>query len=154
MHDIQNQQAIIFTLIQSKWRAPVLWVPQDDCSKGRLWNIFQKPYFLSGKVYLNVTSNNSENSKIFWNFLSKGNCIVLIWDVPSIYLIKFNNGNTRAMCKICSKLTIETPKRRQWSRSCVVVANFEQISHILVSPLLILNKYMPVVIFNFEQAFD
>ena len=27
----------------------------------------------------------------------------------SIYLLKFNSGNIRAMCKICSKLTIKTP---------------------------------------------
>ena len=30
-----------------------------------------------------------------------------------IYLFKFNNGNTRAMCEICSKLTIKTPERCQ-----------------------------------------
>ena len=30
-----------------------------------------------------------------------------------IYLLKFNNRNTRTRCEICSKLTINTPKRRQ-----------------------------------------
>ena len=29
-----------------------------------------------------------------------------------IFLFKFNNGNTRTMCEICSKLTIKTPERR------------------------------------------
>ena len=30
-----------------------------------------------------------------------------------IYLLKFNNRNTRTRCEICPKLTINTPKRRQ-----------------------------------------
>ena len=32
-----------------------------------------------------------------------------------IYLLQFSNGNTRTMCKICSKLSIKTPEQRQWS---------------------------------------
>ena len=31
-------------------------------------------------------------------------------------------------CKICSKLTKKTPKRRQWRRFGVLIANFEHIS--------------------------
>ena len=31
----------------------------------------------------------------------------------NIYLFKVNNRNTRKMCKICSKLVIKTPERRQ-----------------------------------------
>ena len=38
-----------------------------------------------------------------------------------IYLFKFNNGNTRKRCEICSKLTIKTPKRRQRRRSGVLL---------------------------------
>ena len=30
-----------------------------------------------------------------------------------IYLFKINNGNTKTMPEICSKLTIKTPERRQ-----------------------------------------
>ena len=30
-----------------------------------------------------------------------------------IYLFKFNNENTRAICEICSELTIKTPKRHR-----------------------------------------
>ena len=30
-----------------------------------------------------------------------------------ICLFKVNNGNTRLICEICSKLTIKTPERRQ-----------------------------------------
>ena len=43
-----------------------------------------------------------------------------------IYLFKVNNRNTRAMCGICSKLTIKTP---------------------LVSLLLTLNRFPIVLVF-------
>ena len=58
-----------------------------------------------------------------------------------IYLLKVNNRNTRTRCEICSKLTINTPERRQWRRSGVFIVNFEHISHlVLVFLLLTLNK--------------
>ena len=44
------------------------------------------------------------------------------------------------MCEICSKFTIETPERRQEWRSGVFIINFEQISYIILCPLLTLNK--------------
>ena len=45
------------------------------------------------------------------------------------------------MFEICSKLTKETPKRRQRRHSDVFIVNSEQISNIiLVFPLLLLNK--------------
>ena len=47
-----------------------------------------------------------------------------------IYLFKFNNGNTRRMCEICSKLAIKTPER--WHRSCVFIINLEQISSVVL----------------------
>ena len=47
------------------------------------------------------------------------------------------------MCKICSKLTIKSPERRNWGRSCIFIINFEQISHIVLAfPLLTLKKLM------------
>ena len=49
--------------------------------------------------------------------------------LADIYLLIVNNGNAKAMSKIFSKLTIKTPERRQWRRSVVFIANFEQISH-------------------------
>ena len=59
----------------------------------------------------------------------------------AINLLKVNNKKTRAMCEICSKLTIKTPERRQWRSYGVFIVNFEQILHIvLVFPLLTLNK--------------
>ena len=45
-----------------------------------------------------------------------------------IYLLKVNNRNTRTRCEICSKLTINTPERRQWRRSGVFIVNFEQVN--------------------------
>ena len=58
-----------------------------------------------------------------------------------IYLFKINNGNTRTMCEICSKLTIKTTEQIQWRRSGVFIATFQQISHIfLMFPLLTLDK--------------
>ena len=55
--------------------------------------------------------------------------------------MQMKNENTRAMCEICSKLTIKTPKGRHCRRSGVFTVNSEQISYIvLVFPLLALNK--------------
>ena len=59
----------------------------------------------------------------------------------SNFLFKFNNSNTRKRCEICSKLTIKTPKWRQWGHFGVFIVNFEHISYLfLVSLLLTLNK--------------
>ena len=45
---------------------------------------------------------------------------VLKCHIPAgIYLFKVNNRNTRARCEICSKLTINTPERRQWRFWCI-----------------------------------
>ena len=58
-----------------------------------------------------------------------------------IYLLKVNNRNTRTRCEICSKLTIKTPERRHWRRSCVVIVNFEHFT-----------PYCSVSVANFEQV--
>ena len=56
-------------------------------------------------------------------------------------LFKVNNRNTRTMCEICPKLTVNTPERRQWRSSCVFIVNFEHISRLgLVFLLLILGR--------------
>ena len=50
------------------------------------------------------------------------------------------NGNTRATCEICLKLT-KAPERRHLCRSGVFIVNFKQISRIVILfPLLTLNK--------------
>ena len=36
----------------------------------------------------------------------------------SIYLLKINNGNTRTISRICSKLTIKTRERLHWLSKC------------------------------------
>ena len=56
-------------------------------------------------------------------------------------MFKVINRNIRPRCKICSKLTIKTPERRQLLRSGVFIVNFEHISHLVFS----------VSIVNFEQ---
>ena len=56
------------------------------------------------------------------------------------YSFKVNNGNTKARCEICSKLTLKTKEQRHWRRSGVFVT-FENISHLfLVFLLLTLSK--------------
>ena len=43
-------------------------------------------------------------------------------------MVKVSNRNTRAICEICSKLTITTSERCQLRCFGVFIANFEQIS--------------------------
>ena len=82
-----------------------------------------------GLIY-NFDNPQSENRDMRANHKPTGN-----------YMFKLNNGYTGAMCKICSKLTIETPEQRQWRHSGAFIVNFEQISHIvLVFLLLTFNK--------------
>ena len=62
-------------------------------------------------------------------------------DQIGIHMFKINNGNTRAMCEICSKLRVKTPDWRQWHRSGVSIGSFEQVSGIILAFLLLtLNK--------------
>ena len=47
--------------------------------------------------------------------------------LASIYLLKVNKRNTRIKREILSKLTIKTPKQRQWRSFGVFIVNFEQV---------------------------
>ena len=47
-----------------------------------------------------------------------------------IYMFKVNNGSTRTICEICSKLAIKTPER-YGHHSGVFVVKLEQILHIV-----------------------
>ena len=59
-------------------------------------------------------------------------------------MFKVNNRNTRIRYEICSKLTIKISEWRHWRRSGIFIANFENISHlVLVFPLLSLGKQVP-----------
>ena len=44
-----------------------------------------------------------------------------------VYLFLVINGNTKKTCEICSKLTIKTPKQRQWRRGISIV-DLEQVN--------------------------
>ena len=62
-------------------------------------------------------------------------------DPVDIYLLEGNNGNTRASCEKCSKLTIKTRERRHWHRFGVFIVNSEHILHrALVFLLLYLSS--------------
>ena len=84
-------------------------------------------------VLLNISINLKDVCVLHIVYLA-----ALYLNLPtSVYLFKNNNGRTRAMCGICSKMEIKTLERRL---SGVVIANFKEISCIiLVFPLLILN---------------
>ena len=61
-----------------------------------------------------------------------------------IYLLKVYNRTPEQSVKCSVKLTIKTPKRRQWRRYGVFVVNFEHISHLVpVFLLLTLNMKLP-----------
>ena len=54
-------------------------------------------------------------------------------------MFKDNNRNTTTRCKICSKLTIKTPKRRR-----AFIVNFKHIFHlVLVFLMLTFSRQMP-----------
>ena len=75
------------------------------------------------------------------NIIQKSQLILEVNHPAGIYLFKVNNRNTRTRCEICSKLTINTPERRQWRHSGVFIVNFEHISHLaLVFLLLTLSR--------------
>ena len=46
------------------------------------------------------------------------------------------------MAEVGSKLKIKTPEKCQWSRSVVVIVNFEGIPQVLLFSLLTFNKWM------------
>ena len=61
------------------------------------------------------------------------------WDISPAgnYMFKVNNRNIRTRFKICWKLTIKTPERRQSRRSSVFIVNFEHISQLALVFLLL-----------------
>ena len=66
-------------------------------------------------------------------FFIRKRLMIKICNTPGgMYLLKVNNRNTRARCKICLNLTIKTPERRHWRRSGVFTVNVKQISHLFL----------------------
>ena len=83
-----------------------------------------------------ITIETFLSEQRFWKILTVGATYT-----ACIYMFKINKGNTRTMCKMCSKLTIKTLKRRHWRRFAVFIVYFEQVSHmVLVFVLWTLNK--------------
>ena len=69
--------------------------------------------------------------------------LAIVNNPANIYLFKVNNRNTRKKCATCSKLSIKTPEQRQWRRSKVFIVSFEHIWHFFLALLLLpLSKYM------------
>lgn len=57
-----------------------------------------------------------------------------------IYLLDVNNGNPRAMCKICAMLAIKTRERRQW-----------QVQHILANSCTELKFFLESIVKSVSQ---
>ena len=89
----------------------------------------------------NIVPCKAMRSKNFGKFVEKTSVNLNHYPAGIINLFKVNKKKSRAMCEICSKLTIKTPKRRHCHRSGVFIVAFEQISYIVLEfPLLTLNK--------------
>ena len=65
----------------------------------------------------------------------------LLLTQPAVTCSKLPIETLEQRCEICSKLTIEPPKRRHWRRFADFIVNFEHISHLCSS----------VSIVNFKQ---
>ena len=71
-----------------------------------------------------INNNDDDNSRerlylsqYMFKVLLRGGAIILTYEtfrnIPvGIYLFKVNNGNTRTLCEICSRLTTKITKRR------------------------------------------
>ena len=77
------------------------------------------------------TNNTDENS-----YGSVGN-------PPSFFLFKINNGNTKSILEICSKLTIKTPEQRHGRCFGVYIINREYISHFILLFMTLLARARP-----------
>ena len=90
----------------------------------------------------------TQSQTLQWSFFAqKVNCfagVYFLWscrfDPAGIYLFKVNDANIG--CKICSKLKMKTPERRDWRCSGVFLVNFEQ---------LFIN-FSGLSVFDFEQV--
>ena len=68
--------------------------------------------------------------------------IFVSYIIAKIYLLKFNNRNTRKRREVCSKLTIKTSEQC-WRLSGVFIVSFGNISHLfLLFLVLTLDRYM------------
>ena len=59
-----------------------------------------------------------------------------LWRPANIDMLKVSNRITRKRYKICSKLTIKTPERRQWHSNSVFIANNFVVNNLFLEILL------------------
>ena len=67
-----------------------------------------------------------------------------------IYLLKVSTIIIRTKREICSKLIIKTSERRQWRRSGTFIANFQHISHLVLTFLSLTLKMQLLAYFQNE----
>ena len=87
----------------------------------------------SGSGPLSKSSNQSLLLPSFKPFLNDISLLSLesyrnSTNPAKIFLFKANDGNTRTICEICSKLTIRTPQQRHLRRSGVSIVDGEQVN--------------------------
>ena len=70
------------------------------------------PFYLAAPLFP-VYKNRMVVLKTFNGFLQCMENIKNTCDQVGIYLFKVHNENIRVICEFCSKLTLNTPKRRQ-----------------------------------------
>ena len=101
--------------------------------------ICSKPALFADDLQSNICSYKIGCSR--FQFLATHMKCTIWKQVPSIYLLKVNNRNTRRRCEICSKLTMKTPEWHHWRRSGEIINNSEHTSHlVLVFLLLTLSR--------------
>ena len=121
---------IQYSLVQSQQ-----WKHQNNVSNMFIVNITETRwrYCPSSVVFIVVS---------FEHILHTSDIAIVGFEKVNIHLFKVNNGDTRIMYQICSKLTIKKLGWRYWPRSGVfIVVNFEHIPRIVLPvPLLALKK--------------
>ena len=79
---------------------------------------------------------------VFWRFkmvrtFGNDSSTLILFYPTGNYMFTVNNRNAKTRCRICSKLTIKTPERRDWNRPGVFIVNSEHISHLALLFLLL-----------------
>ena len=91
------------------------------------WSLSSQNIFLEVAI-LRVSEHSVENKCHLRSVLvassSPSNLRKLNCAPVSIYLFKANNGNTRAMFEICSKVAIKTLERRHWYVNLLFIIHY------------------------------
>ena len=105
-----------FTVRLGRVRDYFLFMEVDWFQISNLWNQFDS---VKTAQLLLVQCQQQRHQKKVWNMNKK------ILAEHGIYLLKVNKDKTKAMCEICSKLTIEKLEWCQWSCFGVFIVNLE-----------------------------